>query len=689
LITGIASGTANITVTTADGNKTANCGVLISASVVLPTGIRLNKTILELNVGDTETLTATVLPTNATDQNVTWEITNPPDKVVATVSDSGVVRAVSVGDAQIFVKTSNGIKTPCAVKVRDVPVTGVTLNKTALALKVGESETLTATVLPANATNKTVKWESSAQSVATVENGLVSAVSAGSAIITVTTQDGNKTANCAVTVTASYVPVTGVSLNKTTFDIGIDETEYLTPIIIPTNATNKNVTWSSSNTAIAAVSTSGLITGVAMGSTTITVKTEDGGFNATCNVDVLLTPAGLAAYLATLPANTESSPHLIKLRVRSTEEFAIIRDALSGAPNKYVNLYLSSSTLTSIPDWAFNTGNLAQDGFITLCGITIPDGVTSIGESAFYQCESLASVIIPNSVTSIGQFAFSNCYSLANVTIPNSITSIGLSAFASCTSLASVIIPNNVTSIGHGAFASCTSLASVTIGYGVISIGVHAFIQCPSLSTIIISSSNNAYSAENGILFNKNKTTLMAYPSVKGDYSIPNSVTSIEQGAFYECTSLASITIPNSVTSIGHMAFVLCTSLASVNIPNGVTIINPQTFSSCYNLASVTIGNGVTSIGSSAFSHCQKLVSVTIPENVTSIDRGAFYQCNSLASVTFQGTIPSSGFSNFTSYPVFEGDLRAKFYATDVDNGTPGTYTTTAPVGTISVWTKQ
>ena len=167
-------------------------------------------------------------------------------------------------------------------------VTGVTLNKTSTTLAVGASETLTATVAPDNATNKNVTWTSSNNNVATVNDGVVTAVAAGTATITVTTEDGGKTATCRVTV--NPVAVTGVTLNKTTTTLLVGATESLTATVAPEIATNKNVTWSSSNTAVATVS-NGVVTGVSVGTATITVTTEDGSKTAECTITVTYAPA--------------------------------------------------------------------------------------------------------------------------------------------------------------------------------------------------------------------------------------------------------------------------------------------------------------------------------------------------------------------------------------------------------------
>ena len=240
--------------------------------------------------------------------------------------------------------------------------------------------------------------------------------------------------------------------------------------------------------------------------------------------------------------------------------------------------------------------------------VVIPNSVVSIGSSAFARCSGLTSVTIGNSVTSIGSDAFSACSSLTSVTIPNSVTSIKGWAFSGCSSLTSITIPNSVTSIGYGTFMDCTALTSIMIPNSVTSIDDAAFSGCSSLTSINVEVNNPNYCSIDGVLFNKNKTTLIRYPGGKsGFYTIPNSVTWIGEGAFSRCTSLTSVTIPNSVTSIGDAAFYECSSLTSVTIPNSVT-----------------------SIGSSAFAYCSSLTSIMIPNSVTFIAWGAFTACKGL-----------------------------------------------------------
>ena len=279
LVTARSEGSAEITVKTNDGGKTATCSVTVKAKVIPVAGISLDISSVTLNVGQTQALTATVSPDNATDKTVTW---NSSNVVVASVSSEGVVRAVSAGTATISA-TAGNFTADCSVTVV-MPVASVSLNKNELTIEKGKSETLTATVSPSDATDKTVTWQSSNNAIATVDqNGRVTAVNAGSAVITVTTKDGSKTATCNVTV---VIPVTSVSLNKTELTIEKGKSETLTATVNPSDATNKAVTWQSSNTAIATVDQNGKVTAKELGNVTITVTTKDGSKTATCSITV-------------------------------------------------------------------------------------------------------------------------------------------------------------------------------------------------------------------------------------------------------------------------------------------------------------------------------------------------------------------------------------------------------------------
>lgn len=285
----------------------------------------------------------------------------------------------------------------------------------------------------------------------------------------------------------------------------------------------------------------------------------------------------------------------------------------------------------------------------SLTSVTIPSGVTSIGRAAFSGCSSLSDLTIPNSVKEIGNMAFGYCSSLTNVTIPSSVTNIKDHAFANCSDLKSITIPNGVKNIGNSVFWNCTSLTSVSIPSSVTSIGDSAFYNCKSLKSITVNSNNKYYSSASGVLFNKDKTALIQYPTANTaeSYTIPSSVTSIYSYAFPECSSLKSVAIPNGMKRIDDYAFYGCASMTSVTIPKSITAIGEYAFSDCASLKSMTIPSSVTSIGRYAFSNCSSLINAAIPSSVTSIGNNAFYGCTKLTHVIISDGIKDIGVAVF------------------------------------------
>ncbi|MDE6777514.1 MAG: leucine-rich repeat protein, partial [Oscillospiraceae bacterium] len=268
--------------------------------------------------------------------------------------------------------------------------------------------------------------------------------------------------------------------------------------------------------------------------------------------------------------------------------------------------------------------------------IIIEDGVTTIGDGAFYGCESLIAITIPDSVTTIGASAFYRCESLIAITIPDSVTTIGESAFYGCESLIAITIPDSVTTIGRRAFWGCNSLESVTIPESVTTIGEYAFYKlvCP----INVDENNPNYYSQEGILFSKEKSELIYFPYFDNvvEYTIPDGVTSIGEYAFGERYTLESIIIPDSVVTIGSRAFSHCTSLTSVTVSDSVTTIGSNAFWDCISLTSITIPDSVTTIGDFAFGACTSLTSITIPDSVTTIGYRAFSYCSALKSITIE-----------------------------------------------------
>lgn len=279
---------------------------------------------------------------------------------------------------------------------------------------------------------------------------------------------------------------------------------------------------------------------------------------------------------------------------------------------------------TSDPDYSGDIviPHSVQDGGIVYT-------VTGIGSHAFYSCHFLSSLSIPNSVTSIGKNAIDNCQSLTSLTIPNSVTSIGSFALSFCRGLSSISIPNSVQIIEDGLFYECTGLNSISIPNSVTSIGDYVFTLCPNLNSIDVATDNTSFTSIDGVLYTKDAATIVRCPEGKSSVLIPNSVKSIGDKAFNNCTGLSSILMPDSVTSIGFLGFGNCSGLSSISIPNLVT-----------------------SIGVRAFYNCTGLTSISIPKSVINIELGAFQGCTGLSSiVSYPGTPPVLGNNAFLNVP--------------------------------------
>ena len=285
----VKAGSASVTATTIDGNKTASCAVTVVAKVIPVSGITLNTSSLNLIKGATETLVATITPADATDKTVTWSTSNA---AVAYV-ENGLVTATGGGSATITALAGDKTAT-CEVTVT-VPVSGIALSDASLALTVGDKQTLTATVTPEDATDKTVTWTSSDPDIASVTNGEVTAVAVGNA--TITAKAGDKEATCEITIAAKVIPVSGITLNTSSLNLIKGATETLVATVTPADATDKTVVWGTSNATVASVE-NGVVTAVGGGSATITALAGDK--TATCTVTVTVPVSGIALSDASL-----------------------------------------------------------------------------------------------------------------------------------------------------------------------------------------------------------------------------------------------------------------------------------------------------------------------------------------------------------------------------------------------------
>ena len=504
-------------------------------------------------------------------------------------------------------------------------VTSVTLNKTTLILYEGYSETLTATLLPADADNKTLTWTSSDNSIATVNNGNVTAVKEGTATITATSHN-HKTATCAVTVRANTGAVTSVNLNKTATTLVVGAKETLTASVLPPDATNKNISWSSNNNPVATVSTTGEVTAIAVGTATIIVTTEDGAKTATCAITVVA---------ATVPVTGVSlNKTTLELLVGNVEQLTATV-APTNATNKTVTWTTSNAAVATVSAGyvtavaagsATITVTTTDGNFTATCEVTVPTPASTIGKVSInngaetdFETGSL-SALLTGTVTKI---VFGNNASIngtdikAMIALSATLThldmtkativqggeayyasyttemyEIGTAMFYEMDVLETVMLPANTINIREYAFRLCPQLKSYNIPEGVLSIEGSAFaiatmatVSLPASLTYItvegttlgyvnninVAAANTTYASIDGVLYSKDQKTLVRCPYLRTSYSVPEGVTSLDVSCF-DLHSIASLNLPASLNTIRGGA-IRYTQLTTLTIPANVTVM--------------------------------------------------------------------------------------------------------------------
>ncbi len=638
-VTAVGPGKAVVSIFTVNG-KTDTCTVQVSAAKA--TGISISAASVTLTKDAEYTLTATVFPVNSAGESLVW--TTSDASVV--VCDNGILKAVGVGRATVTVRTTNGKSASCAVTVtaEKITVSTVTLDESERTIKIGESFTLSAEVMPAGASESKVIWSSSDKKIAECIDGRVTARSVGETIITAKTANGKK-AICRVTVTG--IEAESVTLSDVKLMLNIGDIVTLTAFIIPEATTDKTLSWESGNTDIVSCDDKGKLTAKTAGTVYITVLTSNGK-EAVCTVTVAeneipvksvtlnastltLEPGDLYTFTAAVSPEDATDTGLTWLTdnagvvkiigsdgavIAVQEGIAVITVTSSNGKSASCRVTVKAAEPESNPESDFGY-NISGGGAVIISyagtspSVIIPEKfgeyyVTAIGDSAFYN-KTITSIKIPESVKYIGNFAFGYCTLLNNIIIPEGIEIIGDYAFAAC-AIRQLALPSTVGYIGEGAFGQCSNLATLTIA-----------------------EANPYFAVLNGVLYDKDITKLICFPAgLINASALPVTLTQIGSSAFFGCFNLSTIVIPQNVTVIGNLAFAYCGSMTAVELPSGLISVGADAFAYCGSLAQIIIPSTLTRIEERTFIGCSNLVSAVLSANITFIADSAFTGCNSL-----------------------------------------------------------
>lgn len=646
-IVALSVGSAVLTVSSTNGlsDKTT-----VSVSAVESESVSLSLSESILRVGETTQLTATVLPFNATDKGVTW---SSSDSSVVTVDNTGLVTAVSLGNAIITATTANGLTDQCKVTVEKTPVTGISFDKAALGITdsgelemiVGETKTIIATVVPENATDKRLLYSSSSPKVVSIdENGNMTALSVGTALIYVRSDDSINPVYAYIHVKVTAIEVEDIVLNMTEVELKAGQTVQLNATVFPEDATNKNVIWSSSDISVATVDNNGFVTAYRVGASRIRASIYGVyyGPEAECLVNVVKTPAekvvidrealGISGNDLVINKNEwERKKITVTIKPEDTTD-KYVRYETSDFYVAYVDgdgyisvnntgyADITAIAMSGVSDkirvWVIKDNGDKFDFKVNDINYNIDKNTktASVGKNREYSGENL---IIPDyigymyedyPVTKIEQDAFNPLTGFSSritgeLRLPNSLTEIGDNAFSECSGLSGdLIIPNSVTTIGFCAFYHCSGFnGELNLPDKLIRIGANAFRDCSGLT---------------------------------GNLHISNSVTEIGSFAFCGCSGLTgNLYIPDSVTEIGSFAFSGCSGFTGgLHIPNSLSEIGSYTFSGCSGLTGeLRIPDSVMKIGNDAFSGCSGFSgSLIIDSPITRIESRSFQDCSGL-----------------------------------------------------------
>ncbi len=552
-VTGLERGTTKITfvVTVDETEITLECNVTVNAPDVPVTGITLDKTEMTLEEGQTGTITASIIPENATNKQFRWSSDNAEViKLVSAENGTLTIQALSEGEATLTATTEDGSHTAsCKVTVTAIPPEEISmqLDKSNETIAKGETVDITATM---TGMDQNINWESSNTVIAKItktDNNTITitGAQAGKATITATTEDGDYTATCEINV---VYPVTGVTLTEETETVTVGSKTLLTSVLEPINATNQNIIWSSNNDAIATVDEYGIVEGLEAGNTTITATTEDGNYQATCEVTVENKQAETdsSRFSYTTKGNKVT---ITGYKAKGNDSELIIPAEIDGMTVETVGggskiSGLDKITSIQLPDTVKTIGTSAFYGYTNLVDIDLRN-VETIGSSAFYNCTGLEKITFPDTLTSIGGYAFYNCTGLnCNIIIPDSVTNIdGAYAFRGCTSMKKVKLSKNCAKLPYGTFFGSSLTGPLEIPEGVEIIDGYCFGDTKITSVKFADSVEYIY--ENAFRQCSSK--------MEGEIILPKNLIYWGDGQFdhaRNCTN-TTVVIPKTLQTIG------------------------------------------------------------------------------------------------------------------------------------------
>ena len=629
-------GTATVTATSVSWpDVKAECVITVTSDIVSVKGISLNASTKTIYLPDTFQLEATITPSDATDQNVSWS-SNAPG--VATVSATGLVTSVSTGTAAITAITRDGGKSAtCNVTVDHTRITKITFaegSSETIVVEAGTTYQLTPVITPDYASNKQVNWSTSNYNRATVsstgkvtfpvyDNGIVS--------IEAITKVSNRVANQNFEV---RIPVSSVSL-PSSFNVSVGGTAVPELTVLPANAYDKSVTWTSDDPTVASVASDGTITGVKKGSTTIHATSKyNTSLKADCAVTVLgdnkvsVNGEAAVAYktgqlLTVLEGKTVTSLEWTEESLMNGTDISTFQGLKSTLTSVDMRKLSFTDDGTTYSGYGSSSAKVVpsvlpekmMNEFTSLTTAKLSESVTVIGTYAMYYCRNLTTLVLPPALEIINAYAFYNCYSLTGVTLPETLTKIdGSNAFANCTNLTSFSFPDACTSGGSGTLSGCSRLVSIHFGknYSDYSYIPYMLSNCFTLETITVSSGNKVISLENGCVVYDRYTLMQPTACPSGNF-VANGSRKEYWGSF-NYAPYTTIEYAEGVESMVRGTFNWCSNLTQLILPSTIKTFTPGSIYACNKMTTLVCKAATPpTISSNVMSGFSALAAIKVP----------------------------------------------------------------------------